>query len=83
MKRIAPAILRRAPSSATRRPRSRTEAAIALVRAEFERERLDRDLALLERRATLSEAARHAAAKRSRVLRAILKTPGDDEGGAR
>lgn len=77
MKRIAPAIMRRAASSAARRPRSRTEAAVALVRAEFERERLDRDLALLGRRAALSEASREAAARRSRALRAMLAEDAD------
>ncbi len=80
MKRIAPAIMRRAASSATRRPRSRTEAAVALVRAEFERERLDRDLALLDRRASMSTEARDAAARRSRVLRAMLADAADGGG---
>lgn len=73
MKRLAPVIHRKPASSLARRPRTRTEAAVELVRVEFERERLDRDLALLARRATVSAEARDAARLRSRVLRAVLE----------
>jgi hypothetical protein len=72
MKRLSPVIHRRPASSVARRPRTRTEAAVELVRVEFERERLDRDLALLERRTIVSTEARDLARLRSRVLRARL-----------
>ena len=65
-------VIRRPASSAARRPRTRTEAAIELVRAEFERERLERDMTLLARRWKISAAGRAVAAARSRRLRAGL-----------
>jgi hypothetical protein len=72
MKRLSPVIHRRPASSVARRPRTRTEAAVELVRVEFERERLDRDLALLARRTIVSTEARDLARLRSRVLRGRL-----------
>ncbi|SEA37167.1 hypothetical protein [Rubrimonas cliftonensis] len=72
MKRPQPAIHRRPASAVARSPRTRTEAAIELVRAEFERERLDRDLSLLARRAALSAETRDACRLKSRNLRAML-----------
>jgi hypothetical protein len=70
--RVPNAVIRRPASSAARRPRTRTEAAIELVRAEFERERLERDMEFLRRRFRISAAARNVAAARSRVLRDTL-----------
>jgi hypothetical protein len=63
--------------SASRTPRSRTEAAVALVRAEFERERLERDLAQLTRRARTAQAACEIATLRGRTLRNLLSEPLD------
>lgn len=71
MKAPSPVILRSA-SALARKPRSRTEAATELVRAEFERERLERDMALLVRRYRISAYARAVAATRSMTLRAAL-----------
>jgi len=82
MKRPSPTCHRRPASAATRRPRSRTEAAIELVRAEFERERLQRDLDQLSRRLRVSEAGRDANVARSRRLRAML-ADGDAKGDDR
>jgi hypothetical protein len=72
MKRPAALFHRRPATAAARRPRNRTEAAIELVRAEFERERLQRDLDQLNRRVAVSRAGRDANIARSRTLRAIL-----------
>jgi hypothetical protein len=63
--------------SASRTPRSRTEAAVALVRAEFERERLERDLAQLSRRAQIARSACDVATLRGRTLRDLLSEPLD------
>lgn len=71
MKRPTP-IIPRPASSITRRPRTRTEAAIELVRAEFERERLERDMTLLRRRYQVSAIARTAAVGKGRRLLARL-----------
>jgi hypothetical protein len=80
MKRPAALFQRRPATAAARRPRNRTEAAIELVRAEFERERLQRDLDQLNRRVAVSRAGRDANVARSRTLRAILAR--DDQYGA-
>lgn len=86
MNRPPPGLLRRPSTTSRRQPRSRTEAAVALVRAEFERERLDRDLDQLSRRAQVAGDARDAAAIRSRQLRRLLDDAGDhapSDGGGR
>lgn len=68
---------KRPAQTALRPPRTRTEAAVALVRAEFERERLERDLASLAARADAAQSACELAAHRGRGLRAMLAEPGD------
>lgn len=73
-----PATPRRRPPQATLRPpRTRTEAAVSLVRAEFERERLERDLAQLAARAEVTEETLAQAMGRSRRLRELLTDPED------
>lgn len=72
MKRPAPTLMPRAPRAAARPPRTRTEAAVALVRVEFERERHERDLAVIARREALAETAHEQCVQRSRTLRRRL-----------
>ena len=64
------------PASGTRRvPRSRTEAAIELVRTEFERARLTRDIAQLSSRArTSSDALTRYEARADLLLRRLTAT---------
>jgi hypothetical protein len=54
------------------RPRTRTEAAAQLVRLEYERDRLTRDLDMLAQRRTTSESALKRVDERLRLLREML-----------
>lgn len=65
----------------SRAPRSRTEAAGLLVRIEFERARLERDLAQMEVRATGALRALGEADARARVLAlGLLRSTGEEPG---
>ena len=69
MKRPAITSYRRPTATARRAPRTRAEAAVELVRAEFDSARLERELDQLDRRAA---AARHALAAGRRRARNLL-----------
>jgi len=61
------------PAAGTRRvPRARTEAAVELVRVEFERARLERELRQLAQRQARAETAIGAATDRATALLARL-----------
>ncbi len=73
-----PAIHPRRPSSISRRvPRSRTEAAVDLVRVEFHRARLERDLADCRRREALATAELRGSIRRADALLARLGEDGE------
>lgn len=74
MKRPCP-IIPRAASSMTRQHRTRTAAAIELVRAEFERERLERDMMLMRRRYQVAAQARQVVVGKGNRLLAQLSQP--------
>lgn len=57
---------------ARRTPRSRPEAAAELVRLEYERDRLERDLALIDDRKAAAEARLRQVEARAVRLRAML-----------
>ncbi|WP_159099580.1 hypothetical protein [Alloyangia pacifica] len=77
--RRPPACPPRRPNSALRRPpRTRTEAAVELVKVEFKRDRLRRELEAMKRRAGLSAAELRAHALRAQRLLARLATPEED-----
>ena len=79
MNRIRSTTLRR-PTRATRRvPRSRTEAAVALVRTEFERARLERELDQIDQRRGAAQEARDLAEQAADRLLDRLTGPEDKE----
>jgi len=72
MKRPPAALLPR-PSGARRRaPRTRTEAAVDLVRVEFDAARLERELSQAGRRAATARVELEQARRRARLLSARL-----------
>lgn len=72
MKRPPAALLPR-PSGARRRaPRTRTEAAVELVRVEFDAARLERELSQASRRAMTAGEQLQEARRRARLLSARL-----------
>lgn len=78
MKRPPASALRRPNSALRRPPRNRTEAAVELVKVEFKRDRLRRELEVMKHRAGLSAADLRAQARRAQRLLARLATPEED-----
>jgi len=68
----------RPPTGTRRVPRSRTEAAIELVRVEFERTRLSRDLTHLQSRALVSGRALELYDTRAAALLKSLSNIGEE-----
>ncbi len=68
MKRPPMTVPPRPPAGTRRVPRARTEMAIELVRAEFERARLERELAQLSQRQARATKAVEASDARARAL---------------
>lgn len=78
MKRPNAAQPRRPNSIGRRPPRSRSEAAVALVKVEFQRDRLLRELEALKRRGDLSAEELRAQTRRAEQLLARLTAPEQD-----
>ena len=76
MKRPPVALVSRPSGTRRRVPRTRTEAAVELVRVEFDAARLERELDQAGRRAALARADLAGARRRARLLSAKLAGPG-------
>ena len=72
MKRPSASLISRPGGTRRRVPRTRTEAAVELVRVEFDAARLERELGQAHRRATAARAQLDAARERARLLSAQL-----------
>lgn len=68
MKKPPVPAIRRPAGVARRAPRTRAEAAVELVRLEFDRARLEREIAQADRRAALARSALDAGAARAEAL---------------
>lgn len=76
MKRPPATLLPRPAGARRRAPRTRTEAAVELVRVEFDAARLERELAQAARRATAARIQLDEARRRARLLGARLTDGG-------
>lgn len=69
----------RRPSSLSRRPpRTRSEAAVELVRVEFQRDRLKRELTEMKRRGDAAASDLRASTRRADQLLSRLSDPDED-----
>lgn len=73
MKSPPPANMRRAFAAPRKKPRSRPEAAAELVRLEYERDRLERDLAIISQRKSDVEKRLAQLELRARALNQVLR----------
>ncbi len=83
MKRTLPQVPTRPSSIARRKPRTRPEIAAELVRLEYERDRLERDLGMLDQRRKKAERQLDALAARSRLLNQLLAATDPEAASAR
>ncbi|MEO1328926.1 MAG: hypothetical protein AAFW46_04630 [Pseudomonadota bacterium] len=77
MKRTMPHVPTRPSSLARRKPRTRPEIAAELVRLEYERDRIERDLGMINQRRLKAERQLDVLAARVRLLNQMLQAADD------